>query len=51
MVKTKKAANKGPSPASPHAQAALISEALPYMQHYDKQTVVIKYGGLTMDIA
>ena len=48
MTKTKKAADKGLSSASPHLQAALISEALPFMQHYDKQTVVVKYGGHAM---
>ena len=30
------------------SQAAVLSEALPYMQRYDKQTVVIKYGGHAM---
>ena len=29
-------------------QARLLSEALPYMQRYDHQTVVIKYGGHAM---
>ncbi len=29
-------------------QASLLSEALPFMQHYDSQTVVIKYGGHAM---
>jgi acetylglutamate kinase len=28
--------------------AAILSEALPYMQRYDKQTVVVKYGGHAM---
>ena len=31
-----------------HFQASLLSEALPFMQHYDNQTVVIKYGGHAM---
>jgi len=28
-----------------HAKAKMLSEALPYMQRYDKKTVVVKYGG------
>jgi len=31
--------------ATVHAKAKMLSEALPYMQRYDKQTVVVKYGG------
>ncbi len=34
--------------ASPHAQAKILSEALPHLQRYDQQTVVIKYGGHAM---
>lgn len=30
------------------AKAQILSEALPYMQRYDKQTVVVKYGGHAM---
>ncbi len=42
-----------PSPAGSvaeqaHAQARFLSEALPYMQRYDTQTVVVKYGGHAM---
>ena len=48
MVKTKKAAEVAEALGSPHHQAALISEALPFMQQYDKQTIVIKYGGHAM---
>jgi len=33
---------------SPHDQAQILSEALPYMQRYDEETVVIKYGGHAM---
>jgi acetylglutamate kinase len=33
---------------SVHAKAKVLSEALPYMQRYDRQTVVIKYGGHAM---
>jgi acetylglutamate kinase len=34
--------------ASVHANAKVLSEALPYMQRYDSATVVIKYGGHAM---
>jgi acetylglutamate kinase len=34
--------------ASVHAKAKVLSEALPYMQRYDRQTVVVKYGGHAM---
>ena len=33
---------------SPEVQAQILSEALPYMQRYDEETVVIKYGGHAM---
>lgn len=33
---------------TPHDQARLLSEALPHMQRYDEETVVIKYGGHAM---
>jgi acetylglutamate kinase len=32
----------------PRIQAEILSEALPFMQRYDRQTVVIKYGGHAM---
>ena len=48
MAKTNKLADKASASASPHLQAKLISEALPFMQKYDKQTVVVKYGGHAM---
>ncbi|MFZ3360115.1 MAG: acetylglutamate kinase, partial [Xanthobacteraceae bacterium] len=32
-------------PSSPEVQARILSEALPYMQRYDEETVVVKYGG------
>jgi acetylglutamate kinase len=35
-------------PLSPHDQARVLSEALPHMQRYDEETVVIKYGGHAM---
>jgi acetylglutamate kinase len=33
---------------SPHDIAHLLSEALPHMQRYDEETVVVKYGGHAM---
>jgi acetylglutamate kinase len=33
---------------SPQAQARILAEALPHMQRYDRQTVVVKYGGHAM---
>jgi len=33
---------------SVHAKANILSEALPYMQRYDRKTVVVKYGGHAM---
>lgn len=33
---------------SPQEQARTLSEALPHMQRYDEETVVIKYGGHAM---
>jgi acetylglutamate kinase len=39
-----------PSGLTPHAHAAILSEALPYMQRYDQQVVVVKYGGHAMGI-
>src|SRR6516162_9446108 len=35
-------------PPSPHTQARILAEALPHMQRYDRQTVVVKYGGHAM---
>ncbi|HAT86728.1 acetylglutamate kinase [Cohaesibacter gelatinilyticus] len=32
----------------PHNRAKVISEALPYMQRYDGESVVVKYGGHAM---
>jgi acetylglutamate kinase len=33
---------------SPQDQARILSEALPHMQHYDEEIVVVKYGGHAM---
>jgi acetylglutamate kinase len=35
-------------PVSPHDIARVLSEALPHMQRYDEETVVVKYGGHAM---
>jgi acetylglutamate kinase len=35
-------------PLTPHEQARVLSEALPHMQRYDDEIVVIKYGGHAM---
>ena len=36
---------------TPLDKARILSEALPYMQRYDNETVVVKYGGHAMDDA
>src|SRR5436190_436479 len=36
---------------SPHDQARILSEALPHMQRYDEETVVIKYGGQAIGLS
>ncbi len=33
---------------SPQDQARILSEALPHMQRYDEETIVVKYGGHAM---
>lgn len=42
--------SKDPMPGSADAsdRARILSEALPFMQRYDKRTVVVKYGGHAM---
>ena len=35
-------------PISPEVQARILSEALPYMQRYDEEIMVVKYGGHAM---
>ena len=57
-TKTSPVKSKDPAPAkaagladvlaSVHAKAKVLSEALPYMQRYDRKTVVVKYGGHAM---
>jgi acetylglutamate kinase len=34
--------------ATPSDKARILSEALPYMQRYDEETIVVKYGGHAM---
>lgn len=36
-------------PADAFATARTLSEALPYIQRYDRETIVIKYGGSAME--
>ena len=36
------------APPSAQTQARILAEALPHMQRYDRQTVVVKYGGHAM---
>ena len=40
----------GPS-ISPQTHATILAEALPYMQRYDQQIVIVKYGGHAMGSA
>ncbi len=35
-------------PADAHQQARVLAQALPHMQHYDDEIVVVKYGGHAM---
>ena len=42
------AKNKPANPSDWLAKAHVLSEALPFMQLYDKKTVVVKYGGHAM---
>ena len=35
-------------PVSPEVQARILAEALPYMQRYDEEIIVVKYGGHAM---
>jgi acetylglutamate kinase len=35
-------------PVSPEVQARVLAEALPYMQRYDEEIIVVKYGGHAM---
>ncbi len=35
-------------PITPETEAAILAQALPYMQRYESKTVVVKYGGHAM---
>jgi acetylglutamate kinase len=56
LVTTRSELARGPAPSledalmtvSPHDIARVLSEALPHMQRYDEETVVVKYGGHAM---
>jgi acetylglutamate kinase len=53
MAKSKMAEHEGAqrewsSVPFAHMQARILAEALPHMQRYDRQTVVVKYGGHAM---
>jgi len=48
MVKFQPDTNEIAAPPSAHTQARILAEALPHMQRYDRQTVVVKYGGHAM---
>src|SRR6185436_18072375 len=37
-----------PAPSAAQTQARILAEALPHMQRYDGQTVVVKFGGHAM---
>ena len=39
---------KSEIPADAHAAARVLIEALPHMQRYDEETIVVKYGGHAM---
>jgi acetylglutamate kinase len=41
-------ASVAPESASAHAQARILAEALPFMQRYSRQTVIVKFGGHAM---
>ncbi len=36
------------APSAAQSQARILAEALPYMQRYSRQTVVVKFGGHAM---
>ncbi len=41
-------AKKAAEETTSHARAHIIAQALPYMQRYDNETIVVKYGGNAM---
>src|SRR5262245_49638245 len=48
MMKLEPDTHDTAAPPSAHTQARILAEALPHMQRYDRQTVVVKYGGHAM---
>jgi acetylglutamate kinase len=46
---TEKPASAADLPADAFQTARTLSEALPYIQRYDRETIVIKYGGHAME--
>jgi acetylglutamate kinase len=48
MMKREPGTHDTAASPSAHTQARILAEALPHMQRYDRQTVVVKYGGHAM---
>jgi len=48
MAKGQPARGEAAAPLSAQTQARILAEALPHMQRYDRQTVVVKFGGHAM---
>jgi acetylglutamate kinase len=48
MAKGQPAKGEAAAPLSAQTQARILAEALPHMQRYDRQTVVVKFGGHAM---
>ena len=48
MAKGQPARGEATAPLSAQTQARILAEALPHMQRYDRQTVVVKFGGHAM---
>src|SRR5260370_42217443 len=44
-LRSRLGARISPMAVSPHDIARVLSEALPHMQRYDEEIVVVKYGG------
>src|SRR5258707_10784487 len=47
-LRSRLGARISPMAVSPHDIARVLSEALPHMQRYDEEIVVVKYGGHPM---
>jgi acetylglutamate kinase len=48
MAKGQPAKGEAVAPLTAQTQARILAEALPHMQRYDRQTVVVKFGGHAM---